>query len=133
MADGAPVLVEKSKRFRFNAKALAATYPHCDTEPSVVLSRVVDRWGAADLSYVCISREAHADGSPHLHVLISWNRKVDVKNSDIFDELAGKHGNYQSVRNVSNWHDYVKNTVILLNMVLLLVRPNRFQVELPSV
>lgn len=112
MADGssvsAPLPLEKSKRFRFNAKALAATYPHCDTEPATVLNRVVDRWGAANLSYVCISREAHADGTPHLHLLIAWPKKIDVKSADVFDELTGKHGNYQSVRNLSNWHDYVK-------------------------
>ena len=49
-------------------------------------------------SLVC--KEKHADGEPHLHAVISLERRVDITDSRKLDEIAGSHGNYRVVRSL---------------------------------
>lgn len=97
-----------ARPFRFNAKTLFATYPHCDVEPSVVLGRILDRWTSANIDYCVVSSETHSDGSPHIHLLVQFKSKQDIRNVRILDDLGGKHGNYQAVRKILSTIDYIK-------------------------
>lgn len=56
---------------------------------------------------VVIAREQHADGSPHLHLLLEFEEVIDTTNCHFFDVIGGKHGSYEKPRNVFDVFQYV--------------------------
>nr|QTE03411.1 MAG: putative replication-associated protein [Phoenicopteridae CRESS-DNA-virus sp.] len=107
MADsGQPA--EPARKFRLNAKNLFLTWPKNDVDAGEAMNKLMERFGADNISYVCISTEEHEDGTPHLHALVCLKSKCDIKSAQDLDMVTGKHGNYQSARNVRNTLEYVK-------------------------
>lgn len=53
-------------------------------------------------------RELHEDGEPHLHIVVSFEKPLDVRKPDFFDCIGEKHGNYQVARNEKDVLNYVK-------------------------
>lgn len=93
--------------FRLNAKNLFLTYPHCPGEPDALRDHLLQQLGAATVVYMCIARELHADGTPHLHAFVGCNTAVNIRSADRLD-FDGHHGNYQSTRSPKNVIRYVK-------------------------
>lgn len=54
-----------------------------------------------------LAQEKHKDGTPHLHMLLSFKRKVNVTNCEFFNVLTGTHGNYQPTRDIPSALKYV--------------------------
>lgn len=101
--------LRKENSFRLNAKNLFLTWPKNDADAGVVTNNLLEHFGADNVSYLCVSTEDHEDGTPHLHALVCLKNKVDIKNAATLDEIGGgKHGNYQSAKNVRNVLEYVK-------------------------
>lgn len=70
-------------------------------------------------TYVCVCEENHHETEGrHLHAIVCWNRKVDIKNVTILDGLGGKHGDYRPVRkskaDVGRAISYVKKDGVYL-------------------
>jgi len=84
------------------------TWPKNDVDAGEAMNKLMERFGADNISYVCISTEEHEDGTPHLHALVCLKSKCDIKSAQDLDMVTGKHGNYQSARNVRNTLEYVK-------------------------
>ncbi len=95
-----PMEVEEVERpvrnFRLNAKNLFLTYPQCEEHPEFLIEQCREYWGD-DLEWVVCGREQHQDGNDHLHVVIGLKKKVNLRQADCLDFLAGKHGDYRSM------------------------------------
>ena len=85
---------EQKGGFRFCAKSLLATYPHCDVSKEEML---VHFQGTLCARVCVVAEERHADGSPHLHVYAEFDRKIDTRNCRYFD-YEGYHPNLQRAR-----------------------------------
>jgi len=90
--------------FRLAAKAFFLTYPRCDATHQSIID-VLETNGRA-VHYI-ISSELHADGTPHRHVYVRYNKTINVKSPNFFDVLQ-HHGNYQTVKNAEATKTYVK-------------------------
>jgi len=84
--------------FRINAKTFILTYPQCDVEKEVALDNILQRWEQRGLEYCIVAHELHKDGTDHLHVVLRFDSRKNVRKEDFFDFITGKHGNYQSAR-----------------------------------
>lgn len=89
-------VVPPARNFRLNAKNLFLTYPQCEEHPDFLIEQCRAYWGE-DLQWVVCGREQHQDGNDHLHVVIGLKKKVNLRNADCLDFLAGKHGDYRSM------------------------------------
>lgn len=101
---------------RFHAKTLFATWPKCAIPADVLLETIKLQWkgqpgdgsgSGGNLDWAIVAEELHADGTPHLHAVIKWHRKLDLRTFDMFDRLTDQHGNYQSCRNIRDVVKYV--------------------------
>lgn len=90
--------------FRMNAKGYSITFPQNATSKSDAAARIDHKWN--DVFYV-ISQEKHKDGNFHLHIYLEFPEKRNFKDSNCFDFIAGKHGDYATVRSRRDWIRYV--------------------------
>ncbi len=93
------------KRSRTQGVKFFLTYPQCDCSPQLALTRVLFKY--PNLKWVVATRENHADGSPHLHLLVILAKRIRYTSSTKWDFVTGKHGNYQLARNVEKVLRYV--------------------------
>lgn len=70
------------------------TYPQCPIERDTLWD-FLHRKG---ITWAIIARELHQDGNPHLHAVIDWGRKKDIRSQSFFD-FQGYHPNIQSCTN----------------------------------
>jgi len=83
-----PDMIRSSKKaVRWNAKNFLLTFPRNDTSKQTVADRLIHAYGDK-LNWYLIAREAHQDGSPHLHVAICFKQRVDVRQHNFFDFLS---------------------------------------------
>lgn len=93
-------------RFRMNAKNIGLTWPRCDIPKERALEFL--RGLAGDnLDYVIVCREQHEDEGYHLHAFLKTIRPIQTRNPRFFD-LDNNHGNYETVRGMKEWINYVK-------------------------
>lgn len=90
-------------QFRFNGRYAFVTYPQCTLERTTLWD-FFRRKGAV---HAIISTERHQDGNTHLHAVIDWGRKKDIRNARALD-LEGFHPNIQSCKNRMASINYVK-------------------------
>lgn len=91
--------------FRVNSQELSVTWPRCDIAKEAMLRHVQLIW--QDTSYICVSRELHADGHPHLHGHIQFKKRKDIINETILN-YGQHHPNIQKVKYTMEWNTYVK-------------------------
>lgn len=85
-------------RFKFNAKRIFLTYPKCTLSKDRVLELLQEKY---PIKTYCIALEAHEDGSPHIHAVLFFDRKVHRDNERAFD-IEGFHPNIQTIKNASD-------------------------------
>jgi len=90
-------LVPDQKDFRLNARRIFITIPKCDVSPEEALKRILSNNKTKTCACV-IAREQHADGTPHLHILLSKSRPFNINSASYLDFIGSKRGNYQKVR-----------------------------------
>lgn len=93
----------KPKRFKLQSKNFFLTYPKCELTREDLAENLEHKLA---LDYVLIAKEAHEDGTPHLHALITAKEKATVTNARFFD-VANYHGNYQTARNNGDVRSYI--------------------------
>lgn len=92
--------------FKFNAKQLFLTYPQCTLSKEFVLEKLQQ---ITAIKTYTIAQEAHADGTPHVHALILFEKRYHTTSSRAFD-IEGFHPNVKSLKTTSDFkrvHDYV--------------------------
>lgn len=72
----------------------------------VAIQRIENKFQQELKGYI-VCEEAHADGTPHLHVFLSFHKRRNIRQPDYFDFIADKHGNYQVCRSAKNSIQYV--------------------------
>lgn len=90
--------------FRVNAKNFFLTYPQCPLMKGDVYVALVNKFGP--IQYACIASEKHEDGSPHIHVFLTFDVRKDVRNPRTFD-IEDYHPNVQAIRNKRAALNYV--------------------------
>jgi hypothetical protein len=99
----------KDGRFRLLGKNIFLTYPKCSAKKNAVLSCLQEV--VSSLEGCLIAEEKHADGTPHVHAVLSLNKKLDTQNARYFDlkiDDVKWHGNYQGCENFKAVLDYCK-------------------------
>lgn len=91
-----------------NSKSWLLTYPRCDLSIDAVMQRI--RSLLKDWDYMCVSRELHQDGFPHIHAFIQFRVKKQFRYGGVLDKIGGKHGDYkhQKYGDVKSMVEYVK-------------------------
>lgn len=92
--------------FRFQGKLVFITFPQCDTLKEDVAAKIKN-YNKYQTEGFVVAQEKHQDGHNHLHVIIKFKRKINIRNANHFDFLAGKHGNVQRVKNYEACVAYV--------------------------
>lgn len=92
--------------YRLSAKAVFLTYPQCGVPKEDLLFFLVALNPTPE--YCVVSHELHADGSPHLHALIVFEKKVEKRNAQSWFNFGEYHPNIQSARSVMKVLEYVK-------------------------
>jgi len=87
----------------YNGKRFFLTYPQCDASKDALFAFLLN---AADTQYLCVARELHESGEPHLHACVEFkaHQRHDVRWLD----FEGKHPNKQDPRNWNACKTYVK-------------------------
>ena len=94
-------------KFRLAGKVVFLTWPQNYVVNVVLLDRIVALWGD-DVLFAVVATEAHADGEPHLHAIIGFKKRVDLRDANaVLDPLTGKHGNYQTAKSAKKVLRYV--------------------------
>lgn len=99
-----PSIHPSSNNFRINAKSFFLTYPQCNATKED-LKTFLDTKGRT--TYLLIGRETHEDGAYHLHALVTYERKLNVKRQNYFD-FQEYHPNIQAARNLQAVKTYIQ-------------------------
>lgn len=98
--------VKNTKGFRIDGKNFILTFPQCDRKKEEAIQWIEHKFQQELKGYI-VCEEAHADGTPHLHVFLSFHKRKNIRQPDYFDCIGGKHGNYQVCRSAKNSIQYV--------------------------
>lgn len=90
-------------KFRVAAKTFFLTYAQCDIPKDEIFQWLL----RFEPTYRLVAAEAHADGGKHLHCVISFASKHDVKRADYFD-YNNFHPNVQGARRPKETIAYCK-------------------------
>lgn len=94
--------------FRVTAKTFSVTWPQCELEMETALDQLGKHY--PDLAFIAISQEKHQDGNSHLHGLLHFKKKKNIKNIkafDLQDETTNYHPNIQATKDISSWYEYL--------------------------
>ena len=84
------------KTFRLYSKTFFLTYAQCP-EPKETLRDLLFTFGT--VKKLAIGRETHEDGNYHLHALVQYEKKINVRSETYFD-LNDYHPSIESPRNI---------------------------------
>lgn len=88
--------------FRINAKTFFLTFPKCSESKEDLHAHIQTfhpKWSIT-------AAEEHKDGTPHLHCVLGFVTRKDIKNQNFFD-YNGFHCNIQQARNAADVAHYV--------------------------
>jgi len=94
------------RNFRLSAKAVFLTYPQCPVPKEELLTFLVAL--VPEPEFVLVSHEKHEDGSPHLHALVIFSKKIEKRNANAWFNFGVYHPNIQSCRSTQKCYDYVR-------------------------
>nr|WAE42419.1 MAG: replication associated protein [Cressdnaviricota sp.] len=92
--------------FRLNARHLFLTYPKCTLTKEHALDLIKAKEKLKINEYI-VASEAHEDGTPHIHIYLGLEKKVNLTSATYLD-LGEFHGNYQAARKSSCVKKYVE-------------------------
>jgi len=99
---------KRKRSFRCTGKCFALTYPKCETERADFDAAFHARFGP--FTDYGSAREAHADGTHHMHVFVAFGRRRDLRSSRYFDLAVGGrsyHSNTQKCKSAAAWKQYI--------------------------
>lgn len=125
--------------FRVNARNLFLTYPQCPLSPSEVQALLSSKPWWPEVARWWISSEKHLEEGSHIHGLLSFVKKKDIRSSEFFDIVVDTpqsetdsssvtyHCNIQSAKNFNAVKIYVcKDGNFVHNERFDMSNPNRF-------
>jgi len=101
-----PATAEKSY-LRLRGKCFFLTFPQSSVTKEDALKRIIENKWPQELDWAIVAQEQHASGDLHLHAIVVFKKPLDSKNTNLFDFVCQKHGNYQSCRSLKASVQYV--------------------------
>lgn len=99
--------VTLNNKFRIRSKLILLTYPQCTMTKEQAMNNITSyNWGNNKPRFI-VAEERHQDGTPHLHVLLSFAQKFSTKKVSMFDFIGNKHPNIQSQKSLQKSVEYV--------------------------
>lgn len=89
--------------FKFDAQTAFLTYAQCDVACNELIAALR---AVGDIDWARVCRERHQDGEPHLHAVVRFTKRVQSRNSRVFD-VSGHHPNIQPIRSIAKALAYV--------------------------
>lgn len=104
-------MTKNKKAFRIHSRKLYLTYSqvHPSADSQAILQALKRKPELPFFNYV-IAREYHQDGGIHFHVLLLFNKPIDIRNQTALDIQFLEHtyhGNYQAARSTERVVEYV--------------------------
>jgi len=96
-----------ARKFRLHGMKVFATWPQCNKPIGDILAAIK---GLPDYNWAIVCAEKHEDGSPHRHAIFAVKKKLNIKDANHFDFLAGSHGHYEGVKSLKDCVAYVTKT-----------------------
>ncbi len=94
-----------SNAFRIQGKCFFLTYPKSgDVTGELLSEHIRAEWSPA---YGLVATELHDDGEPHLHAVVRFDKRRDIRNARYFD-FMGAHCNIQRCKDVQHSIRYCK-------------------------
>lgn len=93
-----------TQTFRIAAKSFFITYPQCTATKEEIRDFLLTKGRP---TYYLIGRELHEDGNPHIHALVTYEKKLNVKRQTFFD-YNGFHPNIQAAKNIPALKNYIQ-------------------------
>lgn len=90
--------------FRLNSAAFFLTFPHSNFLPAALGAHLEALYPT---KYCLVARELHADGDPHVHAFVIFDRKRNIRRADFFD-FDQRHPNIVSPRDRKATVVYIK-------------------------
>lgn len=91
-------------KFRMAAKSFFLTYPQCNCSKEDLKNFLLAK---RPTDYILIGQETHKDGGLHLHCLVSFKKKLNIK-SDRFFDFNEFHPNIQATKNPAAVKNYIR-------------------------
>nr|QHU79479.1 replication associated protein [Opuntia virus 1] len=103
----------RTPSFKINAKNYFLTFPNCSLSKEEALAQLKSLKTPTNIKFIRICEEHHQDGSPHLHVLIQFEKKFQCKNQRYFDlhhpsSSIQFHPNIQAAKSSSDVKSYME-------------------------
>lgn len=96
---------------RISRKNFALTYPRCPISKEDMLLHIKSLFNDAEINYLLVCQELHADGGLHLHAFLQLKYTVNLKDMHKFDFNLGNvnyHCEIEECKSITNWINYVK-------------------------
>lgn len=97
-----------ASKYRIETKSIFYTWPQCDTDKEIVLSRMIPFWQKYGIEFIIVCQEKHKDGNLHLHALSVCENKRSCTTARWADHFAGKHGDYVTARGIKKSVEYIQ-------------------------
>jgi len=94
--------------FDFHSRNVFLTFPQCPAEKLVILDYFQQLYPVKEF---IVASERHEDGSPHIHLVLQFDKKVHKRQASCFDYKVGDdvfHPNIQRPRCLKNCVAYCK-------------------------
>lgn len=99
-----------NNKFQLQAKRYFLTYPQCNMDKTMVADWLLSQH---EVHQCIVAEEKHEDGSPHLHVYLTYEKSKRVSRADYFDlgnpenpeEIF--HPNIQTCKNMKKCIEYI--------------------------
>nr|QHU79395.1 replication associated protein [Opuntia virus 1]QHU79413.1 replication associated protein [Opuntia virus 1]QHU79425.1 replication associated protein [Opuntia virus 1]QHU79431.1 replication associated protein [Opuntia virus 1]QHU79437.1 replication associated protein [Opuntia virus 1] len=103
----------KTPGFQIYAKNYFLTFPNCSLSKEEALQQLKSLKTPTNIKFIRICEEHHQDGSPHLHVLMQFEKKFKCKNQRYFDlrhpsSSIQFHPNIQGAKSSSDVKSYME-------------------------
>ncbi len=90
-----PNAPRKAKGFRLQGKRFFFTWPNLEIDSKSALDAIM---GWRPVKWAMVARETHESGEHHIHAAVWLKSKCDLRTFRSLDNVFGKHGNYESMR-----------------------------------
>lgn len=103
---------KRTYNFRLDARQLFLTYPQCALSKEDALEQLKSRF--PKWTFICVSRELHQDGNPHLHAFVELSQRTSFYDAR-FADLGQAHGKYERAIDPAAALAYVKKDKDFVN------------------
>lgn len=100
--------LEKGRKNSYRAEGVnwLLTFPQCSLTKQQALENITLKEDLA-VKAVIVGQEAHADGNPHLHIIVCLEEKLRTRKANYWDFVALKHGDYRVIKFPKKAYAYV--------------------------